>query len=82
MDLKKLPFILNPSQTEQGDRMIAVDEYEEYQSTSEVTPAYGTNDNYTSCSDDEDTMGDETLGSVSGSMRLKHIAGMINELRL
>jgi hypothetical protein len=27
-------------------------------------------------------MGDETLGSVSGSMRLKHIAGMINELRL
>ena len=79
IELKKLPLILNPSQTEQGD---SKDEYEVYYSTSEVTTAYGTDDNYTSCSDDEDTMGDETLGSASDSTRLKHIASMIDELKL
>ena len=70
---------MNPSQTEQGD---SKDEYEEYYSTSEGTTASGTDDNYTSCSDDEDTMGDETLGSASDSTRLKHIASMIDELKL
>jgi hypothetical protein len=79
IEIKKLPLILNPSQTEQWD---SKDEYEEYYSTSEVTTAYDTDDNYNSCSDDEDTMGDETLGSASDSTRLKHIASMIDELKL
>jgi len=79
VELKKLPLILNPSKTER-ERWDSKDEYEEYHSTSEVTPTYDTDDNFTSYSDG-DTMGDETLGSASDSTRLEHIASMIEILK-
>jgi len=80
VELKKLPLILNPSKTER-EREDSKDEYNEYNSNSEVTPTYDTDDNSTLYSDDGDTMGDETLGSASDSARLEHIASMIEILK-
>jgi len=80
VELKKLPLILNPSKTER-EREDSKDEYNEYNSSSEVTPTYDIHDNFTLYSDDGDTMGDETLGSASDSARLEHIASMIEILK-
>jgi len=79
IELKKLPLILNPSRTERGESR---DEWEDYHSATTTSKTYDTDENYTSYSGDEDTMGDETTGSTSDSQRLKNISSMIEELRL